>query len=542
MTIATITRPRCRIFLDVIYDERVMQNITKGRAYRLSGPKVNGSPLSCTVEKNDYLTADICKVELSAAFFNGEVADDMFRMCRITVHMDDTTGGQSDFIPNASNVVFVGFADEVKVVESSRLTKVVFECRDYTSLLLSRKFHGDAFENFSNKSKKSVNLQSLTIEQVIREFLDRQSQTRPIRIVKIPETLVLPLYSSVVEDQKLSQTTEEDANLWVFITRLVRQLGLIAYIDKFDLVISQTRFLYSREPAGRDILLFEYGANVRETDFHKQLGIKDLPIVDVRSYNPATKTTLVSQFPVQRDQQQAQISATRSGTGQSTEDLEIFQSIGLSQADIDANFTDDDKRIETYMIPGIKNQVVLDNIARNLWTTISKHQTVGSVETKRSVVETLAGGESRTQDLKNGDLVFVKTSDADLRGKIHFGDEKRVAVNAEPSPSKKNYEVGKSRGLPYFVLSNTIQFDAEEGFTYTIEVGEFIDFERMLLEDTSPKETRIEREEKTAGQQTKSSAAPNKSKEKQRVENTKAIIKSTLLAPFLPIRAGSIKK
>lgn len=487
-----ITKPRCKVFLDVIYDERVVEGIVKGQAYSLYGKTVNGSPLSCIIEKNDYQAADTCKIELSSSYFEGEIADDMFRSVRVTVHMDNAIIGSNDFIASESNLVFVGFADEITVVESESESKMSLECRDYTGLLMSRKLYGDAYNTTLKKGLGTIDISYRSIDDVIRTYLDLNPQTQQIGIVKIPQTLVLPRFKDVLEDQKTQQTADKDVSLWEHIVSLIRPLGLIAYIDNFNIVISESRYLYSREGSDPNIALYEYGENIKETTFKKQMGIKDIPIVDVRSYDAKTKTTLKAQYPL-IEEDQTQIAASRS-RAQTSDDKDTYRKVGVSEAEVQAVFENDDKRVVPYIIPGIKDPIILQKIAENLWIAASKHQTTGTISTKKSVVDTINGGTIRSQSLKNGDLVFVKTSDSKLKPRTYGISTTETALR------KKNYIIGKAQGLPYFVLNNTIEFSAEEGVSFTIEVGEFIDYKRMLMEDNASTTAQEDKMNKTAGQ------------------------------------------
>lgn len=504
-----ITRPRCKVELTVIFDTMVVSGAVKDATYRYTGDKVNGVPISCVVEKNDYASADTFKVELSTNFFDFDVSDDMFRSVRVAIFMEDVLPGQDNFMTGEQNCIFIGFADKVQVQEGSRRSRVMLEGRDYTGLLLSRRFYEPGLEagKITLESGKSVDLTSSSVDSVIRTLLDEVNQLRSLRIITIPEGLQLPTYKSVVESQKLEQTTEKDESIWSFITDLVRQIGLIAYVEQDKLIISESRFLYSSQKDPSKIAIFQYGDNLKETEFNKELGIKEIPLVDVRSYNPLTKTTLISQYPKSL-QVGAQISATGvNESGYSVEEINRAKEIGLSEGDLmgassakvkqskaTENPTADesptnDVKIVTFMVPGIKDQLTLDKIAENLWIAASKFQSQGTIQTKKNKVLFTSGGSGNTHDLKNGDMVFIRQSKQGLKPRIFSQGIK------ESSIKKKSYEGGL---VPYFVLTNTVEFGEEDGFSYTLNVGNFIDIERFML-DSKSKEDRKNDQDMSAG-------------------------------------------
>lgn len=399
-------------------------------------------PLEVTVECNSYREADTAKVVCN--FKEQPIDPRLVRSLAIQVHMDTKSSAGGETNCDDSNLMFVGFVDVPSMEFSDDGSKVSFEARDYTALLIDTML-GD----------EMIDLRK-PVDQIVKALLAEEAAFAEIEVVLkgIEET---PNLSEFKSDWNHKAGTEEGESYWDFIVDLVQQAGLICYIEKDKLIITKAKNLTQ----DTYVELFLYGKNLKKLKIERDLRKKRAPSIEVRSYDDKQKKTLIGKYP-KKDPERKVVSG---------EDK-----------------VDKQEKIR-FTVSNINDKARLDQIAEDTYWALVREEMSGSLETEEA--RTLFSGSDKSlMTLRHGDAVFVGFH-ADSNGVFNFhsmsdserqGHLKRMGYPDDlAGVFSKLYDSDKMYG-PYYVKKATHKFSVDNGYSLGVDFINFIDADKIIKE------------------------------------------------------------
>ena len=425
------------------------------------------------VSINDYSTADTFDAEID--YKNFPFDPRCIRSVGVVVAMQDsrkifnTDNSLNPLKISAENTVFIGFADDQSISFDDAKRVVRLEGRDYTALLIDRKYLGGP-----------LNLEQ-PLDLIIQSLLDSLDETRPLKIdVRVPEALpvVASYFGSNSSNDPLSgkKNTRKDESYWDVIQDLVARAGLIAYVELDRLVITRPRVLYGPDQAKR----FIYGRNVKNLEYKRKLGRRKNFNLAVRSLSIEGKEVLEALIPAEATDEWSR------ETGITNLEIKVPQLDGegkpLPEKDLKA------APYISYRVPNVENKDQLIKIGQEIYEEIGRQQIEGSFETAEMRTSWLKVVEGKSQfeefdilKIRNGTPVEVYIDQKDMRG-LNKLDGSTLKMNFLKS---RGYEDKAAEALakvlsnprlngPLYTKAVTFTMDAEQGFSANVEFINFI--------------------------------------------------------------------
>ena len=398
----------------------------------------------------------------------------------VTIAMEDV-GGLYEKVTNSpvrikpkssessteSNIVFLGFADEESINFDDTKRTVRLEGRDFTALLIDRKYLGGP-----------VNLE-LPVDQVIQGLLDELKEVTKITIEKrVPGDLpVLAKFFDSKDDTSGKKNSRRDESYWDLIQRIVSQAGLISYIELDKLVITTPRILYGTEKIKR----FVYGRNIKNLEFKRKIGRRKNFNVAVRSMVFSTKEVLTAKIPAEATPEWSK----DSGIPNVEVKVPELNTDGTAKAEQELK----PAPYMSFRLTNINDKDHLIEVGQNIYEEMSRQQIEGSFETADMMTFESDGKDdpkTRTEfdilKLRNGTPVSVWIDAKDLKNIVQFAnDESRElylrARNIDPKAARYLSEnIGRADASFY---TKSVQFSLDEttGFKAKVDFINFIQVE-----------------------------------------------------------------
>ena len=382
-------------------------------------------PITASWSQNGIRTADTLHLELefldfpihplvirscAVQFFLGTVdADDFQRGVmgeRRVQHSTPNVGLPYNVVPDEyiddqgrtrRNLRFEGWVDGWTAQwPEGDSPKVSLECTDNTRLLIEQ----------NHPSQMAVGLDE-PVDEAVANYLANFPQFRGIGVVYLPADQEPPSIGEALTKQAYppgvgptaSKNGDSKLSVWDYLTDVTAAIGLNIRFEGTDVVIQRPRALYNRrfppraeDPfQGRDLQrlghipnrLMIYGQNIVDMEWRREF-TKYAPLnVEVRSYNPRRKKTLVARFP-------------------STESKRI----NPGEAS--------DQKYEVVSVPGIQDEAVLRAVAQQLYEVLGRNELMVTVLTKN--LGSYGGGnlDPDLLDAKVGDAVDVVVQRGDI--------------------------------------------------------------------------------------------------------------------------------
>lgn len=428
-----------------------------------------------SVKINDYSTADTFELEIDYKNFPFDPRS--IRSCGVTIAMQDSgkifnqDNSLNPLKITPDNTVFMGFADEESISFDDVSRTVTLEGRDFTSLLIDRKY-----------LLGTLNLEQ-PLDVVIQGLLDSLDETRPIKIDnRTGESL--PVLSSFWGDKtELSgkKNTKKDESYWDVINDIVSRAGLIAYIELDRLVITRPRVLYSNAQPKR----FVYGKNLKTLEYKRKLGRRKNFNIVVRCLNLESKEVLEARIPMEATDEWAR------ETGISNLEVKVPE---LDQEG--KPLPEENLKPAPYIafkVANVANKDQLIKVGQEIYEEIGRQQIEGTFETSEMRTSWLKEfGKSDIVDfdilkLRNGTPVLIEMDQGDLQGlnKIDDVEARRrflVARGYQPNAALALAETLSNPRLngPLYTKSVSFDLDAENGFNCKVEFINFIQVDEKL--------------------------------------------------------------
>lgn len=429
-------------------------------------------PKRCTVNINDYSQADTFEMELNYKDFPFDPR--CIRAVGVSIHAQDmyriydSSNSRPKIVPNQENVIFFGFADEdtIEFNDTDRVVKL--EGRDNTSLFIDEKY-----------PMGTVPL-TKTVDEVLRQIIDVQPATRAMRLDN--RVGLLPVLSSFYSDKHEGsghKNVKRDQSYWDVIQDIVRQAGLIAYIEIDKLVISKPRILYDKSQAKT----FIYGHNVKDLSFKRKIGRRKNFNLAVRGMNIEGKRPPV--FTAKLPLEATPAWSRETGIPQGEVKLPELDAEGKPVAEPKA------APYITFLIPNVASQAHLVELGQQLYEEISRQQIEGSFSTRdlsttyqHLNADGVPTGASEVSfdvlKLRNGTPISIVIDDGDIEGLSNLAsaaertdylvrrgwNQKVAAIFAETLGKHSN---------TFYTREVKIQMSQDDGISFDIEFLNFIE-------------------------------------------------------------------
>lgn len=421
------------------------------------------------VSINDYSTADTFELEIDYKNFPFDPRS--LRSVGVSIAMQDSKklfnqdNSLNTLKVTDQNLMFIGFADDESIKFDDTSRSVTLEGRDFTSLLIDRKF-----------LLGTLNLEQ-PLDQVIQGLLDSLDETRPLEIDNRTGS-ALPVLSSFWGDKgELSgkKNAKDNESYWDVIQDVVARAGLIAYVELDRLVITRPRVLYSNAQPKR----FVFGKNLKSLEYKRKLGRRKNFNIVVRSLNLETKEVLEARIPAEATD------AWAKETGISN--LEIK----TPELDKDGKpLPEDQLKPAPYMafrIPNVANKDQLIKIGQETYEEIGRQQIEGSFETSEMRTSwQKEQGKSTVEEfdilkLRNGTPVLIEMDQGDLKGLNSIDDveARRRFLVSRGYQSKAALALAETLSNPrlngpLYTKAVSFTMDAQNGFSCSVEFINFI--------------------------------------------------------------------
>jgi hypothetical protein len=436
-----------------------------------------------SVSINDYTQADTFRAEID--YKNFPFDPRCIRACGVKIAMEDmgaifrsdngleAIAQRTDAPGRPGNIIFVGFADEESISFNDSERVVRLEGRDFTSLLIDKKFLLGA-----------VNLER-PVDEVLSELLSQAEDTRELkldnRVVDNQGNPVpLPVLSSFWSDKdELSgkRSRKKDESYWDVIQDIAGRAALIAYVELDRLVLTKPRFIYDRTRYAR----FVYGRNITNLEFKRKLGRRKNFNIVVRSINPNNKADPIieAKIPMEATDEWARV------TGINNAEVKI------ARVKADATGTTPEEEVAPYIafkVPNVTSKDQLIEIGQEVYEEIGRQQIEGSFQTKE--METADSSQPANAfdvlKVRNGTPIKVLIDQGDMKGFEKLAQNQSVSLNQRvrflisrgytPAVAQAFAEsYGKFGSLLYtkaveFTLDESQGFSAKVEFVNRIEV------------------------------------------------------------------------
>lgn len=439
------------------------------------------------VNINDYTQADTFSIEID--YKNFPFDPRTVRAIGATIAMEDTKRIFNDDNslrtvkiiekgPDA-NAIFIGFADEEKISFDDTRRTVTIEGRDYTGLLIDKKYQLGA-----------VSLEK-SVDAVISEMLLSNPDTEKITVDnQVQESLpVLAKYWGEKDALSGKRSSVKDETYWDVIQDIVRRAGLIAYIELDKLVIAKPRNIYDKTKAKK----FVYGRNLKNLEYSRKIGRKRGFNILVRSLNLNTKEILEAKIPLEAT------TAWSEATGIANAEVKVKKLKAGGTANAKGSTVEEKEETAPYMsfiVADVSDKNHLIEVGQQVYEEIGRQEIEGSLETKEMATADGDNKEFNLLKLRNGTPIQIYVEQGDMKILSNFrelagkGDLESRALGPKEKSVVAQYLT--NRGWPqkvatlfadkynqfgniFYTRAVEFSLDHETGFTCKVDFVNFIE-------------------------------------------------------------------
>lgn len=425
-----------------------------------------------TVNINDYNSADTFSLDLDYDSFPFDPRS--IRAVGVLIAIEDmnalynSDGSPKKIEINSSNIVFQGFADEEKISFDDTNRTVSLEGRDFTSLLIDRKY----LEGNVSLDKR--------IDVVIERLLKKLEETRDLAIeFRGLDKAKLPILSSFYSDKsELSgrRNVRKDQTYWELIQSIVADAGLIAFIEIDKLVITKPQVLFDKTKAKR----FVYGKNLKTLEFSRKIGRKKGFNIIVRSLNVETKQVVEARIPKE---------ATNEWTKETgIPNIEVVRlkpkPINEKKTTAQTPQTEADKNEPAeyiaFRVSNVSSKKQLVEIAQSIYLEMSRQQLEGSFSTKEMAIKFIDDASRVTLfnvlKLRTGTPLDIDISIPDKRA-IDAIKKDAIPTSSQKKKSIENYLLQNNYDRRVArSLSESLATSESSSFFYTKSIEFSLDY------------------------------------------------------------------
>lgn len=465
------------------------------------------TPISVSIQRNGFRTADTASVEID--YRNMPVDPRTVRSCLIEIDIgvvseDDYAAGirgdkRADGSllslvarsPDIETVAggatrFIGIVDNWPVSFGAEGDVIMLECRDMTSLIIDVDLEvGDRIDTFR------------PLDEAIQEMLDSFTSTQGIRVVykgkgNPPKMVNVRPRATKSRRGKVSKRRRAGTkmNLWDHISELCLAAGVVPVLRQFtlELLAPRTMFIGLEEPP-----LVLYGQNLEELRFNRKIQGMDVPIIEVRSYDPDIDRTRWARAPDARNGKRLSgvIGVTDPPLGHKAN--RVYPS-GVSE-----------ERIMTFPVDDVTSEEGLLGIARVIYDEIGRQEITGHWAT-HDVTSIQRTGQRPPEP---GDLLRLDAGDAievavaapseelpagtSLQELSSMSISRRRAFLKEAGHSDKTADTISrtqqtvvAQTTVFRIATLSIEWSIDSGLALAADFQNFIQIRNDILEDDTP--------------------------------------------------------
>ncbi|HEY2029620.1 MAG TPA: hypothetical protein VGH20_10455, partial [Myxococcales bacterium] len=356
-------------------------------------------PRRFVIENNGIRTADtITRLEFDGAAFPFDPR--LQRSTEIAVSIGQREDARAPYRFSDTDKVFVGFADNFERSLDSTGDKVVLDGRDFTGLLLDAPYPDTAVkaaEDVADAVRSIVAklpaARNLVVVSLVDEFDTRTYASYGSRPAPKPgeqrgrrprtQHVKNPFGKLMSKPMKAKgRPVAVASNFWDVVQDLCDSLGLIAFIQREELVIAPPRTLSDPAYAGKAPRLI-WGRNIEKLTIRKRLGHMRAPNVQVVSHVPGKAKPLKAQWPNPPIPYQ----------------IDIDPESGEKRPHI---------RQERYYVSGVANEKTLRDVAQRIYEEKAQNEIELQVQTKEMTATSIASEIVDLTQIRDGDPVSIE--------------------------------------------------------------------------------------------------------------------------------------
>lgn len=321
------------------------------------------------------------------------------------------------------------------------------------------------------------------IDDLVRELLAEADPTGRLHVdVRGLEDKDLPIVGAgEVRGSKRGIPVDQNTTYWDVIYKIAIRVGLIAYVDGLDVVLSRPKTITDK--AVSDIKLLTWGKNLEHLTLERELGKEQAPTIVIKAFDPVTRETITVEYP------EGQLEKTREkhvsevkvrGTQTRAKTTEHHKA-KISAKKHGKTTTTLRRRDEYQVIPiyGITDRASLQRIAENRYHLIGKSE-------RRCIAKTRDLRDMRDSDMLNlsaGDAVMIDWDEfnRELLSNPELPDETKVEHlvsrgfnRATAQLVARRYAQLEGLDRPLRVKEATYEYDADNGIDIELELFDFI--------------------------------------------------------------------
>ena len=445
-------------------------------------------PISVNVNINRYSEADTFDAVMRWEDFPFDPR--LIKNALVTILIVDLKklGNLSDFkLKQAKDkALFIGFVDEYSVRLEQSTREIVLNGRDYTTLFLETKFDNANLDDVTGKRRRKIDLRRSLVD-IITDLKSNVPGAENISIVPaegfVPPSNVavaspgFSLLNGQTSTDGRNTYVQKHENYWDVIQNICESVGVICYIRRDTLVLTNSRILYHKESyATKKPIPFLYGKNISTLSFKRNLGRKKRFNILLKSWNVKTNTPFKVSIP--RDANDDWIRATNIKKG-----VQMIQTL-------DAQGNQITKDAPSFLLAyRNKTREELILIGQAYFEEIVRQQIEGEFETREMVVNDDQGVEIDLTQIAVGTPILLEIVQEDIQyisRKTHEGntitDGKRKAYLIRRGYSAETASilidaVAKTSGKirPLFYLRGANLSMNSQGFTLRCDILNMIE-------------------------------------------------------------------
>lgn len=320
------------------------------------------------------------------------------------------------------------------------------------------------------------------VDELVAELLDEADPTGKLRVdVRGLAAADLPIVGAGdVRGSRRGIPVDQNTTYWDVIYKVAIRVGLIAYVDGLDVVLSRPKTIIDK--AVTDIKLLTWGKNLEHLTLERELGKEQAPTIVIKAYDPNTRETITVEYPAgQLDNKHEPHKSMVKVRGTQLRAKTTEKHKAKAPTRKGKTTTTLRKRDEYQVIPiyGITDRAALQRIAENRYHLIGKSE-------RRCIART-----RDLRDMRESDMLTLSAGDAVM---IDWDEFNRELLSNPDIPEETKVEHLVARGFnravaqlvarryaqlegldrPLRVKEATYEYDSENGIDIELELYDFI--------------------------------------------------------------------
>lgn len=298
-------------------------------------------PIELSYTSKDSKSADEWEIKLPLRYFAQDPR--LFRAVAVDLHVGDAGGPDVALATSRDTRLCLGHADEIERVVEGGGSFFKLKGRGYKALLLDQKWQA-----------RRVAL-GRPLDVILREVLDSIPATAPLGL-RLDGLAVAPVVPGGSGKKAGIWRGAPDAPVFQVLYEIALSVGATITVEGDEVLIRPPRTFYASSTAAP---VFVTAHNLSKLEIKRNFGVKELPNIRVSALNNATMTTITGRYPLE-DKVTKKITKTKEKLKETSQ---TFVSRFVIQ----------------HKAP---TQIIMDNIARQIWERFAQQQMSISFETK----------------------------------------------------------------------------------------------------------------------------------------------------------------